>query len=144
MAPPVKKQVPAYAQKTENLVKVEEEGPGENLQKFETMSIGISAAQHPFYAKYMFKFAPEPTVDPSKVRKLVSPSSNGHMWKKLSSIGAKEGVIFDNDYITVGMKAEFHRFTGRIIMNLITKGYPLQNIAVDLLSPPGLELNVVK
>ncbi len=119
-------------------------GEEPDLRQFQTMSIATPTNQHPFYAKYAYKFAPEPTVDPAQVAKLAVPTENSDCWKKLIAVPVKEGVIFDGESITVGMKAEYVRFTGRVILQFVAKKEKLEDIVVDLQSPPGLEAQCSK
>ena len=109
----------------------EEEGKGntETLKRFETMSIeGGAPISHPFFMKYMHKFASKPTVDPKDAPKLNIPTSNQAQWKSLISTQNKEGLIYEDQQIQIGYKSEFFKFVGRIILNVAPKAGKLSKL----------------
>jgi len=115
-----------------------------NIEQYKTMSVPVATNMHPFHTKHPEKFAGEPTIDPSHIAALKAPKENSDNWKKLILIKAREGTIFENDVITVALKVEFHKFTGKVILKFIGKQGEIENVVVELQAPPGLEAQCSK
>ena len=118
------------------LLEIETEGHHEQKIK--------SIKDHPFYKGHEKKFAELNSFDTTNVQELAIPFINTRRWKTMISVFSKEGVIYEDDSITVKCKTEYLTYFGRMLVSFISKNGPIDKINTEVKIPNGLEVQCSK
>eukprot|EP01022_Parablepharisma_sp_SALTPOND_P032971 TRINITY_DN87977_c3_g1_i1.p1 TRINITY_DN87977_c3_g1~~TRINITY_DN87977_c3_g1_i1.p1 ORF type:complete len:1021 (-),score=134.76 TRINITY_DN87977_c3_g1_i1:716-3778(-) len=99
---------------------------------------------HPIYSKYRSRFSKELCIDPDKVSEPPMPLSNATYFRKLISGSIKEGIIYEDDLVTIKVKSEYNSFLGRCLVQCASKKGNIESISPECIQQRGFDTQCSK
>ena len=104
-----------------------------------TSSSAENIQDHPLYQSCKDKIAINENVIPIP-SKLKLPTSNAQEFKAL--ISTENGVLYQDNYVTVNYKSSFQGSLGKIAIQFVSKGSQLSNVVVSIPNTQNIFFNI--